>query len=635
MRRFLRLRIVQSSITLKVALAAGLLAFVAAGIFNVYSAGSEDSVSPRISDVAHLPLTGQWGWDRMDDAAKDGWTTEVFSGEAEKQLDRLGELLVSKEAISDAAVSSLAADGFSCSDLLPGRIETSFEDELVQVTGFAVSDPMQETWAFDEAALVHRDAPGLAAALQRLADPFAGTEDARFKSKLFQVHRDGDGYLTRQYVSLSGRLPDGMLEQNATWIARWEASAAGALPRLTHLAVERFEQVQSAGGPMFSDCTVAVLGANQSYRQQMLHGVDYWMGRTQNFLPHATFGRPGIAVGDANGDGLDDLYVCQDQGLPNRLYVQQPDGTAVDVSRAAGVDWLESSHGALLVDLDGDGDQDLAIAMFGAVMLAENDGTGQFQSRAIVSVSDDTMSLCAADFDGDADLDLYVCAYDADTLKREGGEGMVIASSAGDFVYYDANSGGANALLRNDGNWQFVDCTQEVGLGHNNRRISYAAAWEDYAEDGDPDLYVANDYGRNNLYRNDGGRFTDVAAEANAEDSASGMSVAWADYDRDGDMDVYVANMFSAAGTRIVAQDQFKPEISAGLRSTYLRFARGNTLLRNRGEGSFDDVSLEAGVTLGRWAWSSNFGDLNNDGWEDLVVANGYYTSELPESGDL
>ncbi|MED5419012.1 MAG: VCBS repeat-containing protein, partial [Verrucomicrobiota bacterium] len=172
-----------------------------------------------------------------------------------------------------------------------------------------------------------------------------------------------------------------------------------------------------------------------------------------------------------------------------------------------------------------------------------------------------------------------------------------------------------------------------TGLDQNNRRWSFAAAWEDYDEDGDQDLYVANDYGRNNLYRNDNGKFVDVAASAGVEDSASGMSAAWGDYDRDGRMDLYVANMFSAAGSRITTQKQFKTGTRQEIRDRFRRFARGNTLFRNTGEG-FEDVSVQAGVTLGRWAWSSNFVDLNNDAWPDFVVANGYLSSET-DSGDL
>lgn len=188
-------------------------------------------------------------------------------------------------------------------------------------------------------------------------------------------------------------------------------------------------------------------------------------------------------------------------------------------------------------------------------------------------------------------------------------------------------------LLRNDGNWDFVDVTGAVGLDQNNNRFSFAASWEDYDNDGDPDLYVANDYGRNNLYRNDGGRFTDVAAQLGIEDMSAGMSVSWADFNRDGILDLYISNMFSAAGNRITYQRQFKPDAGDELLAGYRRHARGNSLFEGKPGGKFSDVSLSAGVTMGRWAWGSRFADLNNDGWQDLVVANGFITA--PDTGDL
>ena len=175
--------------------------------------------------------------------------------------------------------------------------------------------------------------------------------------------------------------------------------------------------------------------------------------------------------------------------------------------------------------------------------------------------------------------------------------------------------------------------TDETGLDQNNSRFSFEAVWEDYDNDGDLDLYVANDFGRNNLYRNEGGHFDDVAAEAGVEDVASGMSVTWGDYNRDGWMDVYVSNMFSAAGNRVAFHRRFKQQRSDQATADSQRMARGNTLFVNCGDGTFSDLSEEAAVTMGRWAWASKFADLNNDGWQDLVVTNGYITND--DSGDL
>ena len=106
------------------------------------------------------------------------------------------------------------------------------------------------------------------------------------------------------------------------------------------------------------------------------------------------------------------------------------------------------------------------------------------------------------------------------------------------------------------------------------------------------------------------------------------MSATWADYDRDGHMDLYVSNMFSSAGNQIVPQANFDPTLTEEIRKKYLKMVRGNSLLRNSGSGSFSDVTAPMNEGFGGWAWGSQFADLNNDGWEDLYVANGYITQE-------
>ena len=117
------------------------------------------------------------------------------------------------------------------------------------------------------------------------------------------------------------------------------------------------------------------------------------------------------------------------------------------------------------------------------------------------------------------------------------------------------------------------------------------------------------------------------------EDIATGMSVSWGDYNRDGLMDVYIGNMFSSAGNRIAYQNRFAPGSSQQMKSYLRRTARGNSLFANMGDGTFRDVSELANVTVGRWAWASKFIDLNNDGNQDLVVANGFITTQ--DTGDL
>src|SRR6202035_5362346 len=114
-----------------------------------------------------------------------------------------------------------------------------------------------------------------------------------------------------------------------------------------------------------------------------------------------------------------------------------------------------------------------------------------------------------------------------------------------------------------------------------------------------PDLYVANDFGRSNLYRNRGdGTFTTVSREAGVEDPGAGMSASWFDFDNDGKQDIYVANMWSAAGQRVSEQKQFRTSEPEDVRALYRRHARGNSLYRNQGDEGFVNVSSLAGVEM-------------------------------------
>ncbi len=582
---------------------------------------------------ARLPINTAAAWREIDDPSRDGWETESLSNTANAQLKRLAKLISSAKKIQVAAVTKIASNDFSCQALRPPSLKTVFSDTLIRIQrpGDQPSDLAKTTG--DDPRF--RGFDGLVQALHEIRLPFQGP--LRTKFKLFRIRKEGDVVTTHQFLSLAGQAANGKIEENAEWVAHWRRSTEFKTLQLIGIEVVQFERATIASkSPIFGDATRSVLGANPSYGEQLLYGFGYWLEHLQDKRAYSLFSTPALAVGDVNGDGLDDLYVCQEGGLPNLLYLQNPDGTARDVSENSGVNWLDSSRGALLLDFDNDGDQDLAVAITANVILAENDGAGQYSIRTVLPTTRSTFSLAAADYDHDADLDLFVCGY-FPTQITESSSSQAVAGGMEDFVFHDANIAAPNSFFRNDWStnqpWQFTDVTDEVGLGENNRRFSFAAAWEDFDNDGDQDLYVANDFGRNNLYRNDAGHFVDVAATADVEDSASGMGVTWADFDHDGWMDVYVSNMYSAAGNRVAAQTSFKPDSDDTVRKRILRFARGNSLFKNRGDGTFLDVSEPAGVTMGRWAWGSIFADLNNDGWEDLVVANGYITTA--DSGDL
>jgi Tfp pilus assembly protein PilF/peroxiredoxin len=167
-------------------------------------------------------------------------------------------------------------------------------------------------------------------------------------------------------------------------------------------------------------------------------------------------------------------------------------------------------------------------------------------------------------------------------------------------------------------------------LNVDNDRYSFACAWGDYNGNGWPDLYVANDFGRSNLYRNNGdGTFTSVATEAGVEDVGAGMSACWLDFKGDGKQDIYVANMWSAAGLRVSTQENFHTGDPENFKTLYRRHARGNSLYENLGGGKFKNVAAESNTEFGRWAWSSDAFDFDHDGFADLHIANGYVSGTV------
>ena len=426
----------------------------------------------------------------------------------------------------------------------------------------------------------------------------------------------------RVRVELGGRTADGsLLSLLGPMQMVWKR--AGEEWQLASAEVGDLREV-SAPRPYFTEITDEVFGSIDSFQHQLKPDVDHWRMSMDQALGISVYGHQGLSSGDANGDGLDDLYISQPGGLPNRLYLNNGDGTFADGTRAAGLDVLDDTSMSLFADLDNDGDQDLVL--IGAEpLLFLNDGAGRFAfatesglrpppERAAMFTG-----AALADYDLDGDLDLYVCSYD---FWQAGSEYDAPTP------YYDASNGPANLLFRNNGDGTFAEVTSEAGLDQNNNRFSFAAAWGDFDNDGDPDLYVANDFGRNNLYRNNGkGGFEDVAAAAGVEDLGAGMSAAWGDYDGDGWMDLHVSNMWSSAGQRLTFNAQFEGvAASPEIRERFQRQARGNSLFHNNGDGTFEDVAEAAGVTMGRWAWASDFVDLNSDGRLDLFVQNGYVT---------
>jgi hypothetical protein len=548
----------------------------------------------------------------QQDAGSKQWQSEALHESLQQQLKALGKLLAHPGQIDQQHLAAVADRRYAGTALVP-------DDLAVAADGCAFT--VYRGTAISTERLDYRDYEGLRQSLIGLIQPLADARNIRYKFKTFRIAEqpESNQATTTTYLELFGAKQHGGVEIHATWQCRWTlptAESANQPPQLLEIRLADYEQVATSHGPLLADCTSAVLAHNSTFDAQIRRGTNHWMNCLDYRAGVDMQGHQGLAVGDINGDGLDDVYLCQNGALPNQLFIQNPDGTATEQAADANLDLLTGSRSALLIDLDNDGDQDLVLSSDDTVFFLENDGQAHFRMRAGWKSPSRLFTLSAADYDQDGDLDVYACGL------------VELGERPAPIPYHDANNGGSNALIANQGNWQFRDVADEVGLDQNNARFSYASSWADYDNDGDQDLYVANDFGRNNLYRNDGGKFVDVAAAAGVEDIGAGMSATWGDFNADGDVDLYVSNMFSSAGGRIAFQQRFGSDYGAAGKSHLQRHARGNTLLVNRGDGTFEDISEVAHVTMGRWAWASSFADLNNDGREDLLVANGYITGE-------
>lgn len=331
----------------------------------------------------------------------------------------------------------------------------------------------------------------------------------------------------------------------------------------------------------------------------------------------------GVAFLDYDGDGWIDVYLVnggtldaldQDASRPaDRLYRNKGDGTFEDVTSQAGLGDSSWGMGVAVADVDNNGHEDIYITNYGPNHLFLNRGDGTFRNAEADAIEGNEWSSSAAfaDFDADGDVDLYVTNYlefDPDELPEDsqlcryrgirvqcGPRGMIPT---------------ADRLYENLGAGRFRDGTSKSGIGSVPASYGLGVIWTDYDNDGDQDIYVANDSTANYLFENNGeGTFSETALLAGIALSAdgkeqAGMGVDFGDFDNDGRMDLVVTNF----------SDDY------------------NTLYRNMGDDLFRDVSSKAGLGEPTWAklsWGVQFVDFDLDGFLDIVIADGHVYPEV------
>ena len=340
--------------------------------------------------------------------------------------------------------------------------------------------------------------------------------------------------------------------------------------------------------------------------------------KLEHIMPAVAGFGAAVSVVDFDRDGWLDLYVTNSAvGSRNALYRNKRDGTFEDVAGRLGVADVNRpatgvSMGAVWGDYDNDGYEDLFLYKWGRPELFHNDEGQGFTfvtERAGLPAWINANTAVWFDFDGDGWLDLFVGGYYPAELDLWNLEHTRIMPES--FEY--AQNGGRNYLFHNRADGTFEEVGEAMGL--TSRRWTLAAATADVNRDGDPDLFVANDFGINELYLNERGRrFREIGRPANvARTPKSGMNASFGDVLNRGEWNLFVTNI-SEPGVLIHGNDLWVPAQGSGDAPSYRNLAGA------------------MGVELAGFAFGAQFGDLNNDGWVDLFVTNGFISGDTRES---
>ena len=342
------------------------------------------------------------------------------------------------------------------------------------------------------------------------------------------------------------------------------------------------------------------------------HQAPTFDSRLEHIMPQVAAMGASVTVADFDRDGWQDFYVTNSgEGSFNRLYRNNGNNTFTDVAQAVGladVNRRETgvSMGSVWGDFDNDGWEDLLLYRYGRPELFRN-----VEGRSFVAVGEraglparvNANSATWLDYDRDGFLDLFIAGYWPDDVNLWKLETTKIMPES--FEY--ATNGGRKYLLRNRGDGTFEDRTESMGIRSHRWTLAVIAA--DLLGTGYPDLFFANDYGVSELFANRAGqRFEDVAATAGVGMTPkSGMNASVGDIFNDGRLAIYKTNI-TEPGNLLQGNDLWVPK-------------------SGRDAGTFENMATALGIDLGGWSWGAQFGDLNNDGTQDIYLTNGYVSA--------
>jgi hypothetical protein len=350
-------------------------------------------------------------------------------------------------------------------------------------------------------------------------------------------------------------------------------------------------------------------------------GIDYK-------LVHYDHGN-GIAVADVDSDGLYDIYFVN-QVSGNELWKNLGGGKFKNITKEAGVGLPgRISVAASFADIDNDGTQDLFVTtVLGGNALFKNDGHGHFTNitkAAGLDLVSHSSGAVFFDYDNDGLLDLLVCNVGKYTSDKKGAQGQYVGLP-------DAFSGHLHpqrfeypVLYKNLGHDRFKDVTAEVGL----RPTGWCgdATFADLNSNGFPGLFILNMQGHDHYFENEGGKkFVDKTEQYFPKTPWGAMGVKFFDFDNDGRIDLIVTDMHSDMSESVDPdREKLKSTMrwpDSFLQASHSDYIWGNALYHNLGNGKFEEVSDRLGVE-NYWPWGVSVGDLNADGWDDIFIASG------------
>jgi tetratricopeptide (TPR) repeat protein len=554
------------------------------------SATEPDIVGPARKTYEQLEL-------EAPRALNDHEDLEARLGQLE---DYIAEFLLGNEKRKPEWISA----GLTASGMDRGSLQDRYQSDSIKV----------RRWRRSATAPSYASDDVLENFIDSCFQPWRDCEDLSVEIQSYQTQVDSDATTINLIVECSGLInSDTGMQSTGIWMTKWSPGVSQR--QLIELAVLAQEEVVSEvyQGKVFRDCTASILQRCDCLEEQLVFSLDQWAQRIPNI---DVAGRQGLAVGDINQDGLVDVYVCQPHGLPNKLLIQNPDGTVDDVSTESNVDFLDATYAVLMIDLDNDRDQDLVLTTDEGLLLLSNKGDNTFQLEHSLAIGRHAETVSAADYDQDGDLDLFLCKYrSVEQTPRL----LELAASFG-----PSKQGGRNVLLRNNEGWEFEDVTERVGFTTENNEPTRSAVWVDFDFDGDADLFLCNDFTSNRIYRNDDGWFSDITDQLGIENDARYRTASVGDFDMDGKFDFFAGTMVSPATLRA------SNRTTATNDTTDREFNQDDEMLTGEDLVLFGDSAerfrpffLRAPLFSCGTANGSVTADINKDGMDDIVISNG------------